>query len=114
GLAITIEDVTARVERERRLAAALRDADPTTRLRAIGELEIAEPVDGLGPLGDVLGDEDWRIRRAAVHALAGRADPPLVEAIVSALRDDHRNFGVLSSALQLLTLTGIDVTASLL
>jgi len=113
GLAITIEDVTARVERERRLAASLRNADPAARLRAIAEIEIAEPLDGLGPLGDVLGDEDWRVRRAAVHALAARADPHLVEAIVSALRNDHRNFSVLSSALQLLTLTGIDVTASL-
>ena len=48
GLAITIEDVTARVERERRLAASLRNADPAVRLRAIEEIEIAEPLDGWG------------------------------------------------------------------
>src|ERR1700704_894323 len=61
-----------------------------------------------------MADEDWQVRRAAVDALAGRRDPALVDALVSALREGHRNFSVLSSALQLLTMTGVDLTASLI
>ncbi|HEX3703048.1 MAG TPA: HEAT repeat domain-containing protein [Vicinamibacterales bacterium] len=113
GLAITIEDVTARVERERELAKALSDADPVARRRAIDQLAAAEPVEGLGPLAGAIADDDWQVRRAAVHSLARHPDLALVEALVSALRDSHRNFSVLSSALQLLTLTGMDLTASL-
>ncbi len=60
-----------------------------------------------------MADEDWQVRRSAVDALAGRRDPALVDALVSALREGHRNFSVLSSALQLLSLTGVDLTASL-
>jgi len=37
--------------------------------------------------------------------LAGRRDPALVDAPVTALRDGHRNFSVLSIALQLPTIT---------
>ena len=54
------------------------------------------------------------MRRSAVEALAGRRDPGLVDALVSALREGHRNFSVLSSALQLLSITGVDLTASLI
>jgi HEAT repeat protein len=113
GLVITIEDVTVRMERERRLARQLADADPAERLRAIEQLSATEPVDGAGPLASAIGDDDWQVRRVAVRALAGRSDQTLVEALVAALRDNHRNFSVLSSALQLLTLTGVDLTASL-
>lgn len=114
GLVITIEDVTERVEQERRLARELRRHDPAVRMRAVAELAAADPVDGLGPLGDAIADEDWQVRRAAVRSLAARTDQPMVEALVSALRENHRNFSVLSSALQLLTLTGVDLTASLI
>ena len=72
------------------------------------------PVDGLGPLPTALADEDWQVRRSAVNALAGRRDSGLVDALVSALREGHRNFSVLSSALQLLSITGVDLTSSLI
>jgi HEAT repeat protein len=113
GLVITIEDVTERLELEHRLAGELRQADAEARMRAIERLAALNPVDGLGPLPSALGDEDWQVRRSAVAALAGRRDPGLVEALVTALRDGHRNFSVLSSALQLLTITGADVTSAL-
>jgi HEAT repeat protein len=114
GLAITIEDVTARLEREQALATELRRAEPAARLRAIEALEAHEPLDGAGPLREAIADDDWQVRRAAVRAMASRRDPSIVETLVTALREQHRDFSVLSSALQLLTMTGVDLTASLI
>jgi HEAT repeat protein len=93
GLVITIEDVTARLEDERRLARKLRD--------------------GLGDVGATLAAEDWRARRSAVRSLAAMRDAALVDSLVAALREGHRDFNLLSSALQLLTLTGVDMTEAL-
>lgn len=114
GLVISIEDVTDRLERERELSRQLRDAAPAIRLDAVEQLAPLQPTEGLGPLASVMGDEDWRVRRAGVRALAARRDAGLVDAVVSALRDGHRDFSVLSSALQLLTLTGVDSTDALI
>ncbi len=116
GLVISIEDVTERLERERRLVRELRDAAPAVRLKAVQDfgLPALESTEGLGPLSGALADEDWRVRRAAVRALAARRDASLVDGLVAALRDGHRNFGLLSSALQLLTLTGVDFTDALI
>ncbi|HUP39800.1 MAG TPA: HEAT repeat domain-containing protein [Vicinamibacterales bacterium] len=113
GLVISVEDVTERLEHERRLARELRNATPEVRLKAVEQFELHQP-EGLGPLADAMGDQDWRVRRAAVRALAARRDASLVDAVVSALRDGHRNFSLLSSALQLLTLTGVDSTEALI
>jgi HEAT repeat protein len=113
GLVVAVEDVTVRLERERALTRQLREADPGARLAAIEQLSRIDPVDGLGPLGDAMSDQHWQVRRAAVHALAARRDARLVDAVVTALRDGHRNFNLLSSALQLLSMTGVDVTAAL-
>ena len=113
GLVITIEDVTARVERERHLARQLRAGNPGERLEAVRELAHVQPTDGVGPLASAIADDDWQVRRAAVRALAARQDASLVEALVNALRDGHHNFSLLSSALQLLTLTGVDFTEAL-
>jgi HEAT repeat protein len=113
GLVVSIEDVTARLEGERKLGRQLRDADPAVRAQAVQRLSQIEPTDGLGPLATAIGDDDWQVRRAAVRALAARNDASLVDAIVTALRDGHRDFALLSSALQLLTVTGVDVTDAL-
>ena len=112
GLVMSIEDVTERLERERELARQLRDQSPSARLEAVEQLA-HEPAEGIGPLGVAMGDEDWRVRRAAVKALAARRDEALVDGVIAALRDGHRDFSVLSSALQLLTLTGVDSTKAL-
>jgi HEAT repeat protein len=113
GLIIMVEDVTERLDREHALAGELRDASPDARVRAIEHLAAIEPVEGIGPLQQAIADDDWQVRRTAVKALSGRRDPALVDALVTALRDGHRNFSVLSSALQLLTMTGVDVTTAL-
>jgi len=114
GLVVTIEDVTARLERERALARQLREGNASDRIVAVGRLADLEPTEGLGPIEGALGDEDWEVRRAAVRALAARRDAALLNSVVAALRDGHRNFSLLSSALQLLSLTGVDVTDALI
>ena len=112
GIVVTIEDVTPRLERERRLARALNHADPAARLAAVKQLESGDP-DDAERLTGVIGDDDWRVRRAAVAALRHTRDAALVTTLVHALRDGHRNFSLLSSALQLLSLTGLDLTDAL-
>jgi HEAT repeat protein len=79
GVMATVEDVTARIDRERELAAALRA-------------------------------DDWKLRREAVEDLTRIASPDMLVSLISALRTEHRDFNVLSSALQLLGATDMDVT----
>ncbi|MGH9140982.1 MAG: HEAT repeat domain-containing protein, partial [Vicinamibacterales bacterium] len=113
GLVVTIEDVTERLELEHQLAEELRNDNSAARMRAVQRLAAMSPVEGLGPLPAAMADEDWQVRRSAVQALAAGRRAGLVEALVSALREGHRNFSVLSSALQLLAMTGVDLTTSL-
>jgi PAS domain-containing protein len=61
GLVVSIEDVTSRLEQERRLARQLRDADPVVRTRAVKQLSTIEPLEGVGPLASAIGDEDWQV-----------------------------------------------------
>jgi HEAT repeat protein len=113
GVVVTIEDVTARLERERRLARQLRDIDPAHRLEAVAQLAADEHADQ-ATLTPAITDDDWRVRRAAVKALSRTRNATLVGAVVAALRDGHTNFSFLSSALQLLTLSGVDLTDALI
>ena len=82
GVMATVEDVTARIDRERELAPSLRA-------------------------------DDWKVRRSAVEELSREARPEMLASLVNALRSEHRNFNVLSSALQLLSASDVDVTAPL-
>jgi HEAT repeat protein len=113
GLVITIEDVTERMESERALARELRHADPQARLAAIERLSNLSAVDRVGPLRAALADGDWKVRRSAVRTLAARRDRGLVDAVIAAVRDGHRDFSLLSSALQLLALSAVDFTSAL-
>lgn len=113
GLAFSVEDVTERLEAEHRLAKRLRDADPSVRQAAVQELAGVASGDG-APIESALKDEDWQVRRAAVATIARHADSTLVHSLVAALRDGHSDFNLLSSAIRLLTLTGVDATAALI
>ena len=88
GVMVTIEDVTARVEREQALSKA--------------------PPELLTSLTRDLGADHWQVRQGAVRGLA-RQGPAIVETLVRTLREQHRNFSVLSSMLDLLTMADIDV-----
>jgi HEAT repeat protein len=88
GVVVTIEDVTARVEEERRIAEGLS--------------RHVESVSGL------MGDADARIRQMAVSTLAHHGSA-VVETLVHTLREQHRDLSVLSSALDLLSVSDIDI-----
>ena len=87
GLVVTVEDVTSRIEQERKMADELQHIESLTRL---------------------LGQDDWRTRRDAVATLAQQGGA-VVDALVRTLRDQHENLNVLSSALDLLTISDVDV-----
>ncbi len=114
GVIVAIEDVTARVESERDLAEALASGDPATR-RAAADADRSRRDGSTEPTAfhPALAAEDWRIRQAAVSGLAPAADQHFIASLVSSLRDEHRKFSLLSSALKLLSVTDVDVTAPL-
>ena len=88
GILVTIEDVTARVEEERRVAEGLS--------------RHVESVSGL------LGNEHARVRQMAVATLAHHGTA-VVDTLVQTLRAQHRDLSVLSSALDLLSISDIDI-----
>ena len=85
GIVVTVEDVTARMTRERQLAEELTQA---------------------------LSASDWRTRRTAVEALAPRGSE-IIPSLVQTLREQHQNLNVLSSAVDLLAISDIDVVEPL-
>ncbi|HEY0428138.1 MAG TPA: HEAT repeat domain-containing protein [Pyrinomonadaceae bacterium] len=116
GLIVTIEDVTARIESEIELAGQLNDADEIVRLKAAkaisGEQEnLVEET--AAPIIDALGDKNWRVRRELVEGLSRRAAPEAIAALLRALREQHFDFGVLNSALQILQATSVKTTETL-
>lgn len=92
GAIVTIEEVTARIEGERRMAAEGLTINSLTRL---------------------LGEDDWRVRRMAVSTLAQQGSA-IVDSLVQTIRQQHANLNVLSSALDLLAMSDIDVLEPLI
>jgi HEAT repeat protein len=99
GLIVTVQDVTARLERERELARQLESPDELTRLHA-AELLAARDIPPL--LGDALADDSWRVRRAAVEGMARSANPEAVEILLEAVRERHEDPALLNAALSAL------------
>lgn len=117
GVIVKIEDVTARMDRERDLAEQLASPDEKVRLQAVRALaiELDDPFSNAGePLLGAIGDTNWRVRRAAVDSLTIRSDSQMVSELLTALRQEHHNLSVLNSALQVLTLTELDVVVPLI
>jgi HEAT repeat protein len=81
GVMVAIEDVTARLDAERDLAAAL-----------------------------TAGGQDWVARRAVVRELSRPHTADFAHALVEVIRTHHRDFSILSSSLQLLSGTEVDVS----
>ncbi len=111
GVAVTIDDVTARRDRERTLAAQLQSPDDAVRLRAVRALEVEEG--SAGPLAGALGDQNWRVRRAAAEGLARDPDDDVVDELLAALRERHRDPAVLNAALTALVRARHDVVPPL-
>jgi len=113
GVLVTVEDVTARIERERDLAEQLAHADENVRLNAARGLASGESLEPAEPLLGALGDESWRVRRAAVEGLARRAAPDAIAALLASVRDNHHDLGLLNSALQVLAMSDVDTVSPL-
>ncbi len=94
GVAVTVEDVTARVEHENELAEKLSAGRLATLTR-------------------VLDEDDWRTRQLAVRGLAAHG-AAIVDAVVRTLREQHRNLNVLSSLLDLLASADIDIVEQMI
>lgn len=110
GTIVAIEDVTARVAHERRLAARLKGTAQKREFPAFAD----DRRDGRAEeVTRLLADEDWRTRRAAVESAAAHGNA-IVSSLVQLLRMQHRNFSVLSSALDLLAITDIEVVPPLI
>ena len=114
GVLVTIEDVTARVERERELADLLSNPDPEARLSAAEALARADEIEDELNLVGAIGDTDWRVRQSAVQGLAKRSAPNAIQALLQLLKEDHNNLAVLNSALQVLSMVEVDTLPALI
>jgi HEAT repeat protein len=113
GALVTIEDVTARLERERSLSEQLAHADEDARLSAARALAEDESLEPARPLLGALKDESWRVRRAAVEGLSRRAAPDAIAALLASVRENHHHLGLLNSALQVLAMSDVDTLSPL-
>lgn len=109
GVMATVEDVTARLDAERALARDLRSRDPDVRRQASARLASAEALHAPRAFTDVLRHADWQVRRDAVLGMNRHASRDLLSSLIVSLREEHHDFNVLSSALQLLSRTDVDV-----
>ena len=103
GVVVTIEDVTAGFERDRRLAADLDSEDEAIRLRAAEAIAASGESPGL--LSASLTDQSWRVRRVAADGLASSGGSDVIATLVVGLRDNHRDPALLNAALTALTQT---------
>ncbi|HEX7177849.1 MAG TPA: HEAT repeat domain-containing protein [Pyrinomonadaceae bacterium] len=113
GALVTVEDVTARIEREHSLSEQPARADEGVRLSAARALKEEESLEPARPLLAALGDENWRVRRTAVEGLARRAAPDAIAALLASVRENHQNLGLLNSALQVLAMSDVDTLSQL-
>ncbi|HEU4562604.1 MAG TPA: HEAT repeat domain-containing protein [Longimicrobium sp.] len=112
GVTIGIRDVTARRERERRIAEELESGDEGARLRAVEALAAEEASPDV--LVDAFDDASWRVRGAAVEAMARHAGEGVAEVLARVLREQHRDLAVLNATLSALAASGEEVLPSLL
>ena len=113
GIIVTIADVTPQLDAERRLAARLESSDPDERRAAAEEVGAVSTEASLDSFTPALDAEDWRVRRTAVRTLAEAADRELLQSLVEMLRRHHRSFSTLSSALKVLSMSDVPMTAPL-
>lgn len=113
GAIVTLLDVTARLDRERDLAEQLASPDEAARLQAAQALAAADAIETGPALVGALGDESWRVRRAAVGGLAQKAEPDTIASLLRLLREEHHNLSLLNSALQVLALSDVDIITPL-
>lgn len=111
GVVVTIEDVTERFDRDRQLSADLDSADEGVRVRAAQRL--AESGEAPNLLANALTDESWRVRRIAAQGMAEVGGRDVVDTLIEALREHHRDPALLNAALTALAQTREDVVTSI-
>jgi HEAT repeat protein len=114
GTIVTIEDVTARLDRERDLAEQMGNSNEAVRLQAARAFVDEGRGDSTEPLVGALGDESWRVRRLVVDGLARQGGPDAIKSLLHTLREEHSNLNVVNSALQVLALSGVDAIGPLM
>jgi HEAT repeat protein len=113
GLLVTVEDVTARLERERELATRLSQGDEDTRLKAAEIISDDAQLDA-ATLLDALSDDSWQVRRVAIKGVSQRAAPEAISALIHSVVEHHQNPSLLNSALQVLASSDVDTVSPLL
>jgi len=114
GTIVTIEDLTDKLEKEKRYSEMLKSTSETERLQAAQALVAEERIEQKEVIRDVLKDDSWRVRKVAVEGLKKRPDRDTVGSLLLALKEEHQNINVLNSAIQILTMSEMDVTDTLL
>lgn len=115
GVAVRIEDVTARRDLEADLASQLASPDPTVRLHAtrrLGELGGGDEI--VAPLATAMADDNWRVRRAAAEGIAQGGTDSMVDALVTAVRERHRDAALLNAAVTALVRANRDVVPAVI
>ena len=79
GVVVTIEDVTDRFDREKRLAAELDSGDEAVRLRAAKSLAAGGASAML--LANSLTDASWRVRRVAAEGMADSGGRDVIDTL---------------------------------
>ncbi|HPU30166.1 MAG TPA: HEAT repeat domain-containing protein, partial [Syntrophorhabdaceae bacterium] len=113
GTIVTIEDLTEKMERERQFSEKLKSQNEAERLSAAQFFVQEKKVEDKGIFKDILKDESWRVRKVAVDALKSKTDLDTVATLLKSLKEEHNNINILNSALQILTMSEIDVTDTL-
>ena len=87
--------------------------DVTDRLSRVKERLKRPASSNAGVTLEALDDQDWRVRENAIKEMAKSAAPDAIAALLHSVQTNHRNFGLLNSALKILRLSNVDVHAAL-
>ena len=79
---------------------ALQSGEEAARRQAVDQLGASGHPDAIRPLLVAVGDESWAVRQDAIEALVGFAEPALLPALESALREDS-DAGLRNAAMEI-------------
>ncbi|MGB3205360.1 MAG: HEAT repeat domain-containing protein [Crinalium sp.] len=114
GTIVTIEDVTAKLNRECELAQQLSSHDENTRIHAVELLTTEASPESQPSIVTAMTDENWRVRQKVVDGLALRGGEQTADMLLRTLREQHQDLGVLNSVLQVMALSNTDTIPALI
>jgi len=91
-----------------KLMELIASTDPDARQMAVGELKRRPMGQSLPLLLRLLGDEDWRVRKASAQVLVGAPDAAVVKGILGCLYDEE-NAGLRNTAMETLHRIGVAI-----